>query len=214
MIEIQNLAVANGNFKLQNISLAVKSGQYAVLTGPTGCGKSTLLETICGLKRLLAGKILIDGQPIHQIPPAERQIGFVPQDAALFPGMSVEKQIGFSLTVRKLNRRLRVCRVAELLELLELSELRIRVPSELSGGEKQRVAIGRALAFRPKLLCLDEPLSAIHASMRHRMVDLLKSIHSTEGTSILHVTHYPNELREIESVLFEMGQGGLIKFGD
>jgi len=211
MIEIQDLAVANGTFKLQNINLTVQTGQYAVLTGPTGCGKSTLLETICGLKRHSSGKILLDNQPIHLLPPAQRQIGFVPQDAALFPGMTVENQIGFSLSVRKLNRQFCEQRITELIELLELSDLRTRTPTGLSGGEKQRVAIGRALAFRPRLLCLDEPLSAIDASMRHRMVNRLKSIHATEGISILHVTHYPDELREIDSVQFEIGQGGLPK---
>ena len=214
MIEIQGLAVANGTFELQNINLTVQSGQYAVLTGPTGCGKSTLLETICGLKRQSSGKILLDNQPIHNLPPAQRQIGFVPQDAVLFPGMTVEKQIGFSLSVRRQNRQFSEQRIAELLELLELSDLRNRTPAGLSGGEKQRVAIGRALAFRPKLLCLDEPLSAIDASMRHRMVNRLKSIHAAEGTSILLVTHYPDELREIESVLFEIEQGGLTKVND
>ena len=207
MIEIKDLTVTNGSFKLCDINLTVQTGQYAVLTGPTGCGKSTLLETICGLKRLSAGKILIDGQSIHGLPPAARQIGFVPQDAALFPGMTVQKQLGFALTIRKLDRQVYEQRVDELLELLELNDLRTRTPSGLSGGEKQRVAIGRALAFRPKLLCLDEPLSAIDASMRHRMVKLLKSIHAAEGTSILHVTHYPNELSDIESIQFQMENG-------
>ena len=214
MIEIQGLAVTNGTYELQNINLTVQSEQYAVLTGPTGCGKSTLLETICGLKRQSSGKILLDNQPIHNLPPAQRQIGFVPQDAVLFPGMTVEKQIGFSLSVRKQNRQFSEQRIAELLELLELSDLRNRTPAGLSGGEKQRVAIGRALAFCPKLLCLDEPLSAIDASMRHRMVNRLKSIHAAEGTSILHVTHYPDELREIESVQFEIRQGSLTKLND
>ena len=211
MIEIKDLTVTNGSFKLCDINLTVQTGQYAVLTGPTGCGKSTLLETICGLKRLSAGKILIDGQSIHRLPPAARQIGFVPQDAALFPGMTVQKQLGFALTIRKLDRQVYEQRVDELLELLELNDLRTRTPSGLSGGEKQRVAIGRALAFRPKLLCLDEPLSAIDASMRHRMVKLLKSIHAAEGTSILHVTHYPNELSDIESIQFQMENGTVIQ---
>ena len=211
MIEIKDLTVTNGSFKLCDINLTVQTGQYAVLTGPTGCGKSTLLETICGLKRLSAGKILIDGQSIHRLPPAARQIGFVPQDAALFPGMTVQKQLGFALTIRKLDRQVYEQRVDELLELLELNDLRTRTPSGLSGGERQRVAIGRALAFRPKLLCLDEPLSAIDASMRHRMVKLLKSIHAAEGTSILHVTHYPNELSDIESIQFQMENGTVIQ---
>jgi len=211
VIEIKDLSVTNGSFKLQDINLTVQTGQYAVLTGPTGCGKSTLLETICGLKRLSAGKILIDGQPIHELPPAARQIGFVPQDAAMFPGMTVEKQIGFALKIRQLDRPTYEQRVDELLNLLELNALRNRTPSGLSGGEKQRVAIGRALAFRPKLLCLDEPLSAIDASMRCRMVELIKSIHATEANSILHVTHYPNELSDIDSIQFQMDNGNLFQ---
>lgn len=211
MIEIKDLSVTNGTFELRDINLSVQSGQYAVVTGPTGCGKSTLLETVCGLKRLSAGQILIDDLPIHQMPPAMRQIGFVPQDAALFPGMTVEKQIGFSLSIRKIDRLVCQQRVDELLELLELNDLRTRMPGGLSGGEKQRVAIGRALAFRPKLLCLDEPLSAIDASMRNRMVKRLKSIHAVEGTSILHVTHYPHELNEIESIQFQMESGQLFR---
>ena len=186
MIEIQQLTVSNGAFEVCEINLTVRSGEYAVLTGPTGCGKSTLLETICGLNRLTTGQILIAGQPIHHLPPAQRQIGFVPQDAALFPEMTVEKQLGFSLMVRKVSRQRCQQRVNELLELLELAHLRSRVPLGLSGGEKQRVAIGRALAFRPKLLCLDEPLSAIDASMR-------------------------NELQEIDSVGFQMEQGRLVQ---
>ena len=210
MIEIKDLMVTNGAFKVRDINLTVQTGQYAVLTGPTGCGKSTLLEAICGLKRLSAGKILIDGQSIHRLPPAVRQIGFVPQDAAMFPGMTVEKQIGFALAIRKLDQRTYKQRVDELLELLELNDLRTRTPSGLSGGEKQRVAIGRAMAFRPKLLCFDEPLSAIDASMRNRMVKLLKSIHAAERTSILHVTHYPNELSDIESIQFRMENGAII----
>ena len=211
MIEIKDLTVTNGTFKLQSVNLNVQTGQYAILTGPTGCGKSTLLETICGLKRLSAGQILIDGQSIHGLPPAARQIGFVPQDAAMFPGMTVEKQLGFALTIRKLDQRVCEERIDELLNLLELNELRSRTPLGLSGGEKQRVAIGRALAFRPKLLCLDEPLSAIDASMRSRMVERLKSIHAAEGTSILHVTHYPNELSDIDSIQFQMENGTIIQ---
>ena len=210
MIEIKDLMVTNGAFKVRDINLTVQTGQYAVLTGPTGCRKSTLLEAICGLKRLSAGKILIDGQSIHRLPPAARQIGFVPQDAAMFPGMTVEKQIGFALAIRKLDQRTYEQRVDELLELLELNDLRTRTPSGLSGGEKQRVAIGRAMAFRPKLLCFDEPLSAIDASMRNRMVKLLESIHAAERTSILHVTHYPNELSDIESIQFRMENGAII----
>ena len=209
MIEIQQLAVTVGAFKLQNVNLTVQSGEYAVLTGPTGCGKSTLLETICGLKRLTAGKILVNGRPIQDLLPAKRQIGFVPQDAALFPEMTVEKQLGFSLMVRKVNRQLCQQRVNELLELLELTHLRSRTPTGLSGGEKQRVAIGRALAFRPTLLCLDEPLSAIDQNMRQRMVEHLKTIHTAESTTILHATHYPDELRDIDSIGFQLEQGRL-----
>lgn len=210
MIEIQQLTATNGAFELQNINLSLQTGEYAVLTGPTGSGKSTLLETLCGLKRISSGKILVDGLPIHDLPPAQRQIGFVPQDAALFPEMTVEKQLGFSLMVRKVDRQVYKQRVDELLELLELTDLRLRTPAGLSGGEKQRVAIGRALAFRPKLLCLDEPLSAIDADMRQRMVERLKTIHTTEGTCILHATHYPDELQRIDSVGFQLEQGSLL----
>ena len=211
MIEIQQLNATNGEFELQNINLTVETAEYAVLTGPTGCGKSTLLETICGLKRLTTGKILINGRPIQHLPPAQRQIGFVPQDAALFPEMTVEKQLGFSLMVRKINRQLCQQRVNELLELLELTHLRSRTPVGLSGGEKQRVAIGRALAFRPTLLCLDEPLSAIDENMRQRMVKHLKTIHTAESTTFLHATHYPDELQRIDSIGFQMEQGRVVQ---
>ena len=213
MIEIQKLSASNGAFELRDINLSIQTAAYAVLTGPTGSGKSTLLETICGLKRLSAGKILVDDQPIHQLPPAQRQIGFVPQDAALFPGMTVEQQLGFSLMVRKVDRQLYQQRVDELLDLLELNDLRSRTPVGLSGGEKQRIAIGRALAFRPKLLCLDEPLSAIDSNMRQRMVERLKSIHASERISVLHVTHYPDELQKIESIQFQMQKGSVVRIG-
>lgn len=207
MINLQDVCIENGNFKVASISLELIAGSYTVITGPTGSGKSTLLEAIVGLRSISAGSISIDGISVSTLLPAERRIGYVPQDVSLFPKMKVQDQIGFSLDVRGFGSTVRSHRIDELLQLLDLGDLRNRRPSELSGGQRQRVALGRALAFNPRLLCLDEPLSAIDIEQRTQLVSLLKSIHQSQTTTILHVTHQKDDLRLIDFDLLEFRNG-------
>lgn len=207
MIKLENVSIQNGTFQVSNISLEFPSGSYNVIAGPTGSGKSTLLEAIVGLRPISGGSISIDGNVVSSKKPGLRGIGYVPQDVSLFPRMKVENQIGFSLDVRGLDPKYRVNRIEELLQILDLSELRNRRPNELSGGQQQRVAIGRALAFEPKLLCLDEPLSAIDVEQRLQLVSFLKQIRQTHATTILHVTHQKEDLQSIDFDLFDFRDG-------
>ncbi|MCL4164828.1 UNVERIFIED_CONTAM: hypothetical protein GTU68_034109, partial [Idotea baltica] len=207
MIKLENVSIQNGTFQVSNISLEFPSGSYNVIAGPTGSGKSTLLEAIVGLRPISGGSISIDGNVVSSKKPGLRGIGYVPQDVSLFPRMKVENQIGFSLDVRGVDPKCRSNRVEELLQILELYELRNRRPNELSGGQQQRVAIGRALAFEPKLLCLDEPLSAIDVEQRLQLVSFLKQIRQTHATTILHVTHQKEDLQSIDFDLFDFRDG-------
>ena len=208
MITIENLSLQLGDFKLNDLNMSLPAGEYGVLMGPTGCGKTTIVEAICGLRRIVSGKIVLDQLDISQLPPSRRQIGYVPQDAALFPTMRVEKQIEFALEIRNQSVQSRRKRVDELAELLEITPLLKRLPHGLSGGERQRVAIARALSVRPKLLCLDEPLSALDEPMRERMIEFLKAVHQRENTTILHVTHNQTEAKHLETVRFAMTHEG------
>ncbi len=193
MILVDRMALHSDSFRLENISLTVPTGQYGMLMGRTGCGKTTILESIIGLRRIRSGRILLCGRDVTRLNPAARGVGYVPQDGALFAGMSVRDHLAFALVIRSVSRRQISRRVDELAELLGISGLLDRTPTGLSGGERQRVALGRALSFRPQVLCLDEPLSALDAQTRGQMCDLLKSVTRQSGVTTLHVTHNPEE---------------------
>lgn len=207
MIAITNVTIRTGDFLLHDVNLAIEQGQYAVLMGRTGCGKTTLLEAICGLKPIAQGTIQLDGRDVTHAKPAERGIGYVPQDLALFSTMTVAKQIGFALAIRKWPEAKLNERVSELAELLGITSLLDRTPRGLSGGEQQRVALGRALSFRPRVLCLDEPLSALDDDTRDSMYALLKTVHQHEGITALHVTHNQAEADHLADRVFRVDQG-------
>jgi molybdate/tungstate transport system ATP-binding protein len=202
LIRVENLRVQVGTFVLDSISFEVASGQYAVLMGRTGAGKTTLIETICGLRRVAGGRIWLLEREVTALKPAERGIGYVPQDGALFETMTVKQQLGFALTIRRANRRDIERRVGELAELLGIKPLLHRKPAGLSGGERQRVALGRALAARPGILCLDEPLSALDDATREEMYALLSSVRRAAPVTTLHITHSRSEaIRLADTVL-------------
>lgn len=207
MISVEKLSVRAGTFALDNVSFEVAGGEYAILMGRTGSGKTTILEAICGLKRIVGGRIVLMGRDITHLKPAERGIGFVPQDGALFPTMKIREQIGFALTIRRWNRRDIDRRVSELAELLGVTGLLERRPQGLSGGEQQRIALGRALAARPGMLCLDEPLSALDEATRDDMYALLKSIRDVTGVTTLHITHSRTEARRLADRVFYVHDG-------
>ena len=189
MIELRNVTVKSGAFVLGGINLIVPSGQYAVLMGSTGRGKTTLLESICGLRKVSAGQILIHGQDVTHWNPADRQIGYVPQDLALFPTLTVREHLEFAMRLRKKSSADMATRTCELAEVLGITHLLKRSIAGLSGGESQRVALGRALSFKPPLLLLDEPLSALDEATRNDMHVLLRRVTETSGVTTLHVTH-------------------------
>lgn len=207
MIRLEKVSIHQGDFSLSEIDLQVNDGAYATLMGPSGVGKTTLLESICGLRRVKSGRIFFGDQEITKLAASQREVGFVPQDLALFPTMRVDHQIGFGLSVRKQSASSIKTRVDEIAELLEIAHLLERFPGGLSGGEQQRVALGRAIAFRPKLLCLDEPLSSLDEPTRIRMVELLKNIHEYERVTVLHVTHNQGDALSLATQKFELDSG-------
>ncbi len=209
MIQIEQLDVAAGTFALTDINFQLPSGGYGVLMGKTGSGKTTLLEAICGLRSVQRGRILLDGRDVTHLKPAQRNIGYVPQDGALFTTMTVYDTLAFSLVVRKTKRSVVRQRVAELADLLAITPLLKRTTVGLSGGEKQRVAIGRALAFRPSILCLDEPLSALDESTRSQMYKLLDLVRQRTHVTTLHVTHSRQEADRLADHLFTLSDGQL-----
>ena len=212
MITVKDLCVRAGTFELKNVSFEIGAGEYGILMGRTGSGKTTILEAVCGLKRTFGGQILLAGRDVTGLKPAERGIGFVPQEGALFPTMKVRDQIGFALSIRRRPRAEIKQRVDELAELLGIVRLLDRFPQGLSGGERQRIALGRALAARPSVLCLDEPLSALDDTSREEMYSLLESIRKVTGVTALHITHSRSEACRLGSRAFFVHDGQLEPF--
>lgn len=210
MIRVDNINAKAGDFKLNSVSLTIPTGAYGILMGKTGSGKTTLLEVICGLNKATAGTIELMGKDVTRAKPAERNIGYIPQDAALFTHMTVEAQLGFALRVRKWDKPAIAERVDELANLLAITHILHRKPHGLSGGEIQRVALGRALAFRPSILCLDEPLSALDHETRLSICEVLQEIKTKTGVTFLHITHDVNEADRLADVMLEMKNGSIV----
>lgn len=206
MIEVENLTVRQGAFALERISFAVPGGEYAVLMGKSGSGKTTTLEALAGLRPVAGGVIRFAGRDVTQLPPAMRNLGYVPQDGVLFDTMTVRDNLGFALEIRGANP---TTRVAEIAEQLELTHLLDRHPHGLSGGEKQRVALGRALAFRPLVLLLDEPLGALDEDTRDHLIGLLNRLRHTRTVAVLHVTHNRSEADRLADRVFQLKDGSL-----
>lgn len=207
MISLENATIASGSFALEDISLHVPTGAYAVLMGKTGSGKTTLVEAICGLRRVLRGRIRLQDRDITALKPAERGLGYVPQDRALFPSMTIWDHLAFALRIRRWPLEQTKQRVSELAGLLGLEALLHRRPVGLSGGEAQRVALGRALSFQPAVLLLDEPLTAIDAETRGEMHALLQTVRSRTGVTALHVTHDLEDARRLANLVFFLKNG-------
>jgi ABC-type sugar transport system ATPase subunit len=207
MIVVDRLSLRAGAFAVDDLSFEVPTGEYAVLMGRTGTGKTTLLEAICGLKPAHAGSIRLLGVDVTQLRPAERGVGYVPQDVALFPTHTVREHLTFALEVRRSPQAAIDERVAELAELLGIQRLLDRRPLGLSGGEAQRVALGRALSYRPPILLLDEPLSALDDATREEMYTLLRSVQRTTGVTTLHVTHSLSEAKALADRLLLLRNG-------
>lgn len=207
MISIKNLSIRIGSFELDHISFDVPSGECAVLMGKTGSGKTTILEAVCGLRTVVGGRIHLMDRDVTNAKPAERGIGYVPQDGALFSTMAIRDQLAFALVIRKWSRQDIDRRVDEMADLLGIKDLLDRKPQGLSGGESQRVALGRALAFRPGILCMDEPLSALDDETREEMYALLESVRQHTHVTCLHITHNLSEAKRLADRLYRLQDG-------
>lgn len=213
MIELQDVSMKQGSFEFNAISLLVEAGQYAILMGKTGSGKTTILELICGLRTVDNGRISLNERDVTHIPPPERQIGYLPQDLALFPTMTVREQLEFPLAVRKVPSVEIEHRVTSLGETLGIAHLFARKPKGLSGGESQRVALGRALSFSPRILLLDEPFSALDQLTRTEMYQLVRRIVRETAVTTLHVTHNESDAAALADVRFTLTNGEIVREG-
>jgi ABC-type sugar transport system ATPase subunit len=207
MIALEHIAIHAGAFTLRDVSFAVPEAAYGVLMGPTGCGKTTLVEIICGLRQPASGRVIVNGQDVTREPPGNRGVGYVPQDGAMFPTMTVRQQLAFALRIRRRPVAEVAARVEELARELGIVHLLDRKPHGLSGGERQRVALGRALAAKPAVLLLDEPISALDEDMRGDMRELLQRVQREHRVSVLHVTHDRHEARHLADLLLVMAEG-------
>lgn len=213
MIELRHLSIRQGAFALAGISLQVPTGRYGVLMGRTGCGKTSMLETVAGLRSAAGGMVLLNSRDVTRLTPGERGIGYVPQDAALFRTMTVYNHLAFALQLRLISAAKVRERVNELAGWLGIAHLLQRRPVGLSGGEMQRVALGRALSFRPNYLLLDEPLSSIDEETRRSMIELLVGLRKSGSVTVLHVTHNSSEAEQLADVRFQLVDGKVISEG-
>ena len=192
---------------LKGINLDIKHGEFLVLLGPSGCGKSTLLNTIAGLETSNSGDILIDDHIVNNMEPSDRDIALVFQSYALYPAMTVRKNVTFGLEQRKTPKEKIAKALDDVSNLLQITQLLDRKPSQLSGGQRQRVAMGRALVRDPKIFLFDEPLSNLDAKLRVEMRREIKKLHQKLGTTIVYVTHDQTEAMSLGTNIAIMDHG-------
>ena len=195
------------------VSLDIAQGEMVVLLGPSGCGKTTTLRMVAGFVAASAGDILLDGSSILRLPPYKRDLGLVFQSYALFPHLSVARNIAFGLEMRGVRRPALDARVAEMLRLTRLEPLASRLPRELSGGQQQRVALARALAIEPRVLLLDEPLSNLDAALRGEVGRDIRLLQRTSGLTTIMVTHDQDEAMAMADRLVVMKDGSVQQTG-
>ncbi|GAB5496077.1 MAG: sn-glycerol-3-phosphate ABC transporter ATP-binding protein UgpC [Phycisphaerales bacterium] len=198
---------------VKDVNLSIQSGEFVVLVGPSGCGKSTTLRMIAGLESISKGEISIEDRVVNDVAPKDRDIAMVFQNYALYPHMTVEKNIAFSLKISGMSKDEISKRVQNVSEVLGLHELLKRKPSALSGGQRQRVALGRAIARNPKVFLFDEPLSNLDAKLRVAMRTEMKSLHRRLGTTTVYVTHDQEEAMTLGSRLVVMAAGEIQQIG-
>ncbi|MBV8045331.1 2-aminoethylphosphonate ABC transport system ATP-binding subunit PhnT [Pluralibacter sp.] len=215
-ITLDSLRVSyHGNVVLKPLSLTIEPGEVLALIGPSGSGKTTVLRAIAGFVQPAGGRILIGDTDVTHLPPYKRGLGMVVQNYALFPHMKVEDNVAFGLRAQKQPNALIAERVAEALKIVGMSDYATRYPHQLSGGQQQRVAIARAIAVRPRVLLLDEPLSALDAQIRHSMVEEIARLHrELPELTILYVTHDQTEALTLADKIGIMKDGSLIAHGE
>ena len=198
---------------VDGISVELSRGEFLSFLGPSGSGKTTTLQMIAGLVDPTSGEILLNGLPLNPLPPYRRNIGVVFQNYALFPHMTVEKNIAFPLEMRRISRVEIEQRLARVLSMVGLSGLGSRLPSQLSGGQQQRVALARAMVFEPPLLLMDEPLGALDKKLREQMQLEIKQLHRNLGMSIIYVTHDQEEALTMSSRIAVFNSGRIEQIG-
>ena len=213
MLKVDNLSLSVGDFDLHDVSLEIAPGEYFVLMGATGSGKSLLAKCVCGILRVLWGAVFIDGRDVTALEPRYRRIGYVPQDYGLFPHLSVARNLTFALEAAGVRPRRALADLGVVIESLGLQALLDRSTVNLSGGEKQKVTLGRALAARPKLLILDEPVSALDEPTRREICPLLRRTQREFGVATIHICHSLDEARLVADRVGVMSAGTLVQTG-
>jgi len=213
-LRIENLVKSfNGNAVVKGANLSFNRGEFISLLGPSGCGKTTILRMVAGFERPTSGSILVEGKDITPLAPNQRKIGMVFQAYALFPNMNVEDNVAFGLKIAGMPAEQRRARVEEMLKLIGLTGFGKRFPFEMSGGQQQRVALARALAPKPRMLLLDEPLSALDAKIRVSLRQEIRSIQRDLGITTIFVTHDQEEALSISDRIVVLSAGNVEQFG-
>lgn len=213
-IEFRGLVKRYGEFTaVDGLDLAIEAGEFLTFLGPSGSGKTTILNILAGFVHSDGGQVLVNGQPIDDVPPHRRNFGMVFQNYALFPHMSVEDNIAFPLRMRGMSRAQASQRVAATLALVGLSEQAAKLSSQLSGGQQQRVALARALVYEPRVVLMDEPLSALDRRLREVLQLELKELHRKIGATIIYVTHDQHEALTMSDRVAILNNGQLLVCG-
>ena len=208
IVRVENMCQSYGKKKvIDDISIDVYEGEFLTILGPSGCGKTTILRAISGLDFIQSGKIMIDDVDVTYLDPTKREVNTIFQNYALFTTMSVEKNINFGLRMKHVGKEEIKKRTEEMLDLVKMGEFRNRKPRELSGGQQQRVAIARALINKPKVLLLDEPLSALDQKLRKQMQLELKNLQKKMGITFIYVTHSQDEALTMSDRIVILNEG-------
>jgi ABC-type Fe3+/spermidine/putrescine transport system ATPase subunit len=214
-LELDNLTKEFGDLvAVEDVSLSIEEGSFVTIVGPSGCGKSTILRSITGLETPTSGEIRLEGDSILELPPYRRNIGLVFQDYALFPHKTVFENVAFGLKMRGASEDEQRERVEQMLEMVNLEGYQEKYPKECSGGEQQRIAVARAIAFDPDLVLMDEPLSNLDKNLRTSIRSELRRIQAETGVTTIYVTHNQNEALSLGDKLAVMNDGRLEQYDE
>lgn len=213
-LELSGVTKKFGSFTaIQDVTLSIEPGEFITFLGPSGSGKTTTLNCIAGFEDVTEGEINLAGESLTSLPVHKRNLGMVFQGYALFPHMSVEKNVAYPLKQRKVPKEQRERDVAATLEKVGLTEFKHRLPSQLSGGQRQRVALARAICFSPPLLLMDEPLSALDKALREQLQQEIRRIHRELGTTVVFVTHDQDEALALSDRIVVFNKGNVVQVG-